>query len=67
MAIAAEKELNSSLRKLDSIRERVPTPGVYIVKSAELDGLSGYIDTHLYLHLHLYAAQCAMGIITCHS
>ena len=33
----------------ETIQERVPIPGVQIVKSAELDGISDYKHTHLHL------------------
>ena len=34
-----------------TVLERVPIPGVKIVKSAELTEISDYKHTHLHLHL----------------
>ena len=53
MALAAENLLNSPQGKWDRIRERVPIPGVYIVNSAELEGISDYKHTHFHLKILL--------------
>ena len=37
----------------ETVQERVPIPGVYIVKSAEVDGISNYKRTPLHLHLNM--------------
>ena len=48
MALAAENALR--------LYKRVPIPGVQIMKSAELDGISNYKHTHLFYFL-IYAIR----------
>ena len=50
MALAAENALNSPPEEMTPYK-RVPVPGVKIVKSTEVHGISDY--KHIYLHLHL--------------
>ena len=51
MALAAENDEFSPEEIRSYIYTRVPIPGVQIVKSAELTGISDYKHTHLHLHL----------------